>query len=110
MPSAIVKAAYVRVVPETYRRAMETQVDVDKVEPHNLKDKVFAFIRNNTCGAAPIDIGNIAPGQTPAPGRGSSNQSTTPSSHGGSDSYPDLNNYEYAAHWRQDWNTGDADT
>ena len=30
MPSAIVKAAYMRVVPETYRRAMETQVDVDK--------------------------------------------------------------------------------
>ena len=34
MHSAIVKAAYMRVVPETYRRAMETQVDVDKVEPH----------------------------------------------------------------------------
>ena len=51
MPSAIVKAAYMRVVPETYRRAMETQVDVDKVEPHNLEDKVLAFIRNNTSGA-----------------------------------------------------------
>ena len=99
-----------RVVPETYRRAMETQVDVDKVEPHNLEDKVLAFIRNNTSGAAPMDIGNIAPGQTPTPGLGSSNQSTTSSSHGGSDSYPDLNNYEYAAQWRQDWNTGDADT
>ena len=42
MASAIVKAAYMRVVPETYRRAMETQVDVDKVEPHNLEDKVLA--------------------------------------------------------------------
>ena len=110
MPSAIVKAAYMRVVPETYRRAMETQVDVDKVEPHNLEDKVLAFIRNNTSGAAPMDIGNIAPGQTPTPGLGSSSQSTTSRSHGGSDSYPDLNNYEYAAQWRQDWNTGDADT
>ena len=79
MPSAIVKAAYMRVVPETYRRAMETQVDVDKVEPHNLEDNVFAFIRNNTSGDAPMDIGNIAPGQTP--GLGSSNQSTTSSSH-----------------------------
>ena len=97
MPSAIVKAAYMRVVPETYRRAMETQVDVDKVEPHNLEDKVLAFIRNNTSGAAPMDIGNIAPGQTPTPGLGSSSQSTMSSSHGGSDSYPDLNNYEYAA-------------
>ena len=40
---------------------METQVDVDKVEPHNLEDKVLVFIRNNTSGAAPMDIGNIAP-------------------------------------------------
>ena len=35
MPSAIVMAPHVRVVPETHRRAMETQVDVDKVERHN---------------------------------------------------------------------------
>ena len=91
MPSAIVKAVYMRVVPETYCRSMETQVDVDKVEPHNLEDKVLAFIRNNTSGAAPMDIGNIAPGL------GSSSQSATSNSHGGSDSYPDLNNYEHAA-------------
>ena len=110
MPSAIVKAAYMRVVPETYRRVLETQVDVDKVETHNLEDKVLAFIRNNTSGAAPMDIGNIAPGQTPTPGLGSSSQSTTSSSHGGLDSYPDLNNCEYAAQWGQDWNTGDADS
>ena len=110
MPSAIVKASYMRVVPETSRRAMETQVDVDKVELHNLEDKDLAFIRNNTSGAAPMDIGNIAPGQTPTPGLGSSNQSTTSSSHGGSDSYPDLNDYECAAQWGQDWNIGDADT
>ena len=89
---------------------METQVDVDKVEPHNLEDKVLVFIRNNTSGAAPMDIGNIAPGQTPKPGLGSSSLSTTSRSDGGSDSYPDLNNYEYAAQWGQDWNTGDADT
>ena len=57
-----------------------------------------------------MDIGNIAPGQTPTPGLGSSSQSTTSSSHGGSDSYPDLNDYEYAAQWGQDWSTGDADT
>ena len=57
MPSAI--AAYMKVVLETYRRALETQVDVDKVEPHNLKDKVLAFIRNNTSGSAPMDIGAV---------------------------------------------------
>ena len=110
MPSAIVQAAYMRVVPETYRRAMETQVGVDKVEAHNLEDEVLAFIRNNTSGAAPMDIGNVAPGQTPAPGLGSSNQSTTSGLDGGSDSCPDLNNYEHASQWGQDWNAGDTDT
>ena len=57
MPSAI--AAYIKVVLETHRRALETQVDVEKVEPHNLKDKVLAFIRNNTSGSAPMDIGVV---------------------------------------------------
>ena len=52
-----------------------------------------------------MDTGNIAPGQTPTPGLGSSSQSTTSSSLGGSDSYP-----EHAAQWGQDWNTGGADT
>ena len=89
---------------------METQVDANKVEHHNLEDKVLALIRNNTSGAAPMDIGNIAPGQTPALGLGSSSQSTTSSSHGGPDSYPDLNNCEHASQWGQDWNTVDADT
>ena len=109
MPSAIVKAAYMKVVPETYRRAMETQVDVDKVEPHNLEEKVLAFIRNNTSGAAPWILETLHQ-DTPTPGLGSSSQRTMSSSHGGSDSYPDLNNYEYAAQWGQDWNPGDADT
>ena len=80
------------------------------MNPTTWKIRVLAFIRNNTSGAAPMDIGNIAPGQTPTPGLGSSSQSIPSSPHGGSDSYPDLNNYEYAAQWRQDWNTGDADT
>ena len=44
MPSAIVKAAEMRVVLESYRRALGTLVDVDNVEPHNLEDKVLAFI------------------------------------------------------------------
>ena len=85
-------------------------IDGDKVEFHNLKDKVLAFIRNNTSGTAPMDVGNIAPGQTPAPCLGSSSQSIPSSSHGGSDSFLDLNNYEHPSQWGQDWNIGDADT
>ena len=73
---------------------METQLDFDKGERHYLEDKLLTFIKNDTSGAAPMDIGNIAPGQSPTPCLGSSSQSTTSSSHGGSDSYPDLNNYE----------------
>ena len=43
---------------------------------------------------------------------GGSNQSTTSSSHGVSDSYSDLNDHEYASQWGQDWfgNSGDVDT
>ena len=66
MPNAIVQAAYIKVVPEAHRRAMETQVDVDQVDPHNLESKALAFIGNTTSDAAPMDIGSIAPGHTPA--------------------------------------------
>ena len=57
-------------------RQSGVQVDADKVEAHILEDKVLAFIRNDTSGAAPMDIENNAPGQTQAPSPGSSNQST----------------------------------
>ena len=73
MPRAFVKAACMRVVPETF---------CSKVDHHNLEDKVLAFIRNNTSGAAPMTIGNIAPVQTQVPGPDTSNQSTTSSSQG----------------------------
>ena len=101
MPSAI--AAFMKVVLETYRRALETQVDVDKVEPHNLKDKVLAFIRNNTSGSAPMDIGAVT---------GTRFWRFQPESHGVSDSHSDLNNHECASQWGQDWfgNSGDVDT
>ena len=87
---AVVKAAYMRVVPETYRKAMETQVDVDKVEPHTLEDKVLVFIRNNSSGVAPMDLGNIAPAETPELGLGGFNQRTMSSSHGGVGQLPRL--------------------
>ena len=109
MPSAIVKAAYMRVVPETYRRAMETQVDVDQVEPHNLGDEVLAFIRNNTSGAAPMDSGNIAPGQTDT--RSWQFQSEYRVKFTWRDGQlPRPEKYEYAAQCGQDWNTGEDDT
>ena len=80
MPSAIVKAANMRVVPETYRSAMETQVDVDKVEPHNLEwilETLQQDRHRHQVLAVPVRVPRRA----------------------GSDSYPDLNDYEYAAQW-----------
>lgn len=48
-----------RVVPEVYRRALETQVNVDKAEPHELEEKVLTFIRNNTSGQVSMDVGHV---------------------------------------------------
>ena len=94
MPSAIVKAAYMRVVPETYRRAMETQVDVDK-KLSATTWKIRSLLSSETTHPALHQWTS----ETPAPGLGSSSQSTTSRSHGGPDSYPDLNNYEHASQW-----------
>ena len=81
-----------------------TQVSVDKIEPHNLEDKVFAFIRNNTSGTTPMDIRNIAPEQTPA--RHRHQALAVPvrvprQVRWSSDSYPDLNNCEHASKWNK---------
>ena len=59
MPSAIVKAAYMKVVPETYRRVMETQVDVDKVELHNLEDT--SLLSSETTHPAPVPVDTMPP-------------------------------------------------
>ena len=111
MPSAFVKAACKKVVLETYRKALETQLDVDKVEPRNLEDEVLAFNRNRTSGTAPMDMGNIAPGQPQVPGVGRSSQNVSSCLNGWVDNYPDLNNYEHGSHWRQDHfgDNGDVD-
>ena len=92
---------------------METQVDVDKVEPHNLEDKVFAFIRNNTSGVCT----NGHWEHRTRTNTGTRSWRFQPENHveltrgeRGSDSYPDLNNCEHASQWGQDWNAGHADT
>ena len=111
MPSVFVKAVYMKVALETYRTALETQVDVDKVEPHNLEDQVLAFNRNHTSGTAPMDIGQFAPGQPQVLGVGGSSQGVSSCLNGWAVNYPVLNNYEYGSHWGQDHlsNTGDVD-
>ena len=97
MPSAIVKAAWMKVVPETYRKALETQVDVDKVEPHNLEEKVLAFTETIHLEVDQWTLTTLYQGSHRHPVLVGSSQNTPSSFHGWSDSYPDLNNCEYAS-------------
>ena len=59
MPTAMIKAAYMRVVPENYRKGLEMQVDVDRTAVSLIEDKVMQFIRSNSSGAANMDIGAL---------------------------------------------------
>ena len=47
LPTAMVKAAYMRVVPENYKRGLEMQVDVDRCSARAIEDKNMQFIRSN---------------------------------------------------------------
>ena len=75
------------------------------------KIKSSAFIRNHTSGTAPMDMGNIAPGQPQVPGVGGSSQNVSSCLNGWAVNYPDLNNYEHGSHWGQDHfgDNGDVD-
>lgn len=44
-PTSIVKVAYMTVVPDVCRRALETHINIDKAEPHELEERVLIFIR-----------------------------------------------------------------
>ena len=59
MPTAMIKAAYMRVVPENYRKGLEMQVDVDRTAVNLIEDKVMQFIRSNSSGAAHMDVGTL---------------------------------------------------
>ena len=69
---------------------METQVDVHKVELHNLEDKVLAFIGKNTSGAAPMDQHQVLAVPTRV-----QRQAHT----GGRTNNPDLNNNWHESQW-----------
>ena len=91
-----------RVVPETYRRAMETQVDVDKVEPHPTTWKIRSLLSSETTHLALHQWTSETLHQVLAVPVRVPRQVHTEG--------PDLNNCEHAAQWGQDWNIGDADT
>ena len=55
MPTAMIKAAYMKVVPENYKKGLEMQIDVDRSEVHVIEDKVMQFIRTNSTGVASMD-------------------------------------------------------
>eukprot|EP00973_Karenia_brevis_P020699 2843530-Karenia_brevis.AAC.1 len=61
MPKAMIKAAYMKVVPEAYKRGLEMQIDVDKSDTHVIEDKVMQFIRTHGTGPAGMDTNNLQP-------------------------------------------------
>lgn len=51
------------VAPAVYRRALETQVNVDEAAPLELEGKVLKLIWSNASGQAPMDLGFVDGGQ-----------------------------------------------
>ena len=58
------KAAYMKVVPEAYRKGMEMQLDIDRSPQHVIQDMIMQFILSNSSGGpTPMDtnfVGNSA--------------------------------------------------
>ena len=88
MPTAIIKAAYMKVVPGAYKKGLEMQVDVDRSDVGIIEDKIMTFIRSNGNGPAGMDIGTFegdmsemqgkGPGSATTPGTSNSSWLSTP--------------------------------
>ena len=61
LPTAMVKAAYMRVVPENYTRGLEMQVDVDRCSAQAIEDKIMQLIRSNPTGQVSMDTSVLQP-------------------------------------------------
>ena len=57
------KAAYLRVVPGTYNKGIELQIDIDRTGVGAFEDKIMAFIRVHITGPVGMDVGNVSVGQ-----------------------------------------------
>ena len=55
LPTAMIKSAYMRVVPENYRKGLEMQIDVDRCTTQAIEDKIMQFIRSNSTGPVSMD-------------------------------------------------------
>ena len=55
MPTSMIKAAYMKVVPEHFKKGLEMQIDIDRSDVHVIEDKVMQFIRTNSSGLAGMD-------------------------------------------------------
>ena len=59
IPSSSIKSAYIQAIPDTYKKALDTQIDIDDIDPHKLEEQILVSIRNNSGGPVPMDIGNL---------------------------------------------------
>ena len=63
LPTAIVKAACLRVVPEPSKKGIELQIDIDRTDVGVIEDNIMAFIRAHNTGPVGMDVGNVNVGQ-----------------------------------------------
>ena len=110
MPSAIVKAAYMRVSQSPTAERWKHRLIQTKLSPTTWKIKTLLSSETTHLALHQLLLGTSHQGkhghqvlavQTRVPRRAHT---------GGLHCYPDLNNYEHASQWGQDWNAGDADT
>ena len=68
MPSAVVKSALVRILPESVYKTYTTNMTIDKVIPCTLEDRLVRILRDNSSGPAAMDVSNLAKaGEQPSP-------------------------------------------
>ena len=66
LPTAMIKSAYMRVVPENYKRGLEMQIDVDRCTAQTIEDKIMQFIRSNSTGPVSMDTSVLQSSETNA--------------------------------------------
>ena len=85
LPSAMVKSALARVLPEAYHKTLTANTELDTADKTAVEDKVARIIRENTTGTAGMDVGSYEPkairGSARRPGEPAAGSMAT-SSHG----------------------------
>ena len=66
LPSAVIKSALIRVLPESFHKTFASGITVDKVSKGSLEDRLVQIIRENSTGPAAMDISRLENGEQTA--------------------------------------------